>query len=563
MAGRLPALAALDPLGLAIGGKKLEGPSAAAAAELERSGVAFATGEAGLQDAYYRALGLLFGCVKASPLGSPMLVEGGPYPGAWLESTASIGAEVLSRFCPGVASSTFRLFAELAREDGLLPYKVLAAAPGTAGGPSYRQIQLATPFARSAWNHAALNGEGPGFLAALYDAAAAEDAWLAAHRDTRGSGGVEAFCAFDTGHDLSPRFWQVPDTTYLEDPARFDPDSPVLPYIAPDLTANAYCQRRYLARMARELGREAEAAAWEAKAERSLSCLMDTCLDREDECFYDVDRSGRFVRVQSDVLLRVLACEAGDDALFARACSRYLLNTRKFYASYPFTSIAMDDPRFDPDSSYNTWGGATNALSILRSPQAFDAHGRQAELSLALGRALGAYSHMSRFGQTISPFTGKEGYAEAYSPTLLGMLDAVERLVGIMPRPEGELWLTALPLPSGCGPRAGGAWTAYSRRVDGTLFELGVGPEGARAFADGEPILEFPRGLRVRTDREGRPVAVVGMVPRVVEGELVLAGPGGATRRLRLSVEPNEVLSIRPDGSLESLSRPGYIPPSW
>ncbi len=520
--------------------------------ELSASGAAFASSEPGIQAMYYRALGLLSSCVLASPLGAPMLIEGGAYRGSWLESTATIGAETLSRFCPGIARSTFETFARLRRPDGLIPYKVLPE------GPSYRQVQMVTPLSRSVWNHYRASGEDGDFILEMYGALSANDAWIAAHRDTRGSGGVEAFCAFDAGHDLSPRFWHCPDTTYGEDPAACDPDSPLLPFIAPDLTANVHCQRLYLARIARELGRGDEADAWEAKAALSLAALMGSCWDAEDEFFYDLDRRGRPVRVQSDVLLRVLACEIGDDGLFERALSRYLLNSRKFFPRYPFTSIAMDDPRFDPSSGYNTWGGATNVLSILRAPAAFEAHGRQVELSYALRPALLACSRMTRFGQCLSPWTGEEGYSEGYSPALLLALDAVERLMGILPRPGGELWFTALPPVGGAGADLGRS--AYSRLVDGKLVEFECGPEGARAFSDGKPLFSCPRGVRVVADRAGRPLALVGMVDRRVEGALRLGGASGAG--LRFAALGNEVLRVRA-GELRRESAPGVVAPSY
>ncbi len=559
-----------DPLGLAAAASESSQPASEAAAapfgdllsdEMERTGFAFATSDSRLQESYYRALGMLRGCVLESPAGSPMLIEGGPYRGAWLESTATIGAEVLSRFFPSVARATFELFARLCRGDGLIPYKVLpASAAGAAAGPAYRQIQMVTPLARSAWIHAAINHEPPAFLGAMYDAMAANDGWLAANRDTRGSGCVEAFCAFDTGHDLSPRFWHVPDACCMEDPARFDPYSPLLPYLAPDLSANVQCQREYLSRIASELGRQGEAAEWKAKAARSLEALMRNCWDPEDEFFYDLDREGRFVRVQSDVLLRVFACEVGDDGLFARACSRYLLNTRKFFSRFPFTSIAMDDPRFDPSSAYNTWGGAVNALSILRAPAAFESHGRPAELAMALGRALAAYSRMKGFGQCISPYTGEEGYTAGYSPTLLGFLDAVERLVGIMPAPEGKLRFACLPLPAGSADRAEAATTAYSRRSLGLLFELECGPEGAVAYRDGEELFSCPRGIAVETSPSGDILGLRGMMPRPVEGRL--RGPSLPGDGIAFIAAPNEVLRLA-GSSLESLRSPGFIAPAW
>ncbi|UXN72316.1 hypothetical protein N8D56_13135 [Devosia sp. A8/3-2] len=90
---------------------------------------------------------------------------------------------------------------------------------------------------------------------------AAYDARLAQWRDTRHTGAVEAFCAFDTGHDLSARFWHVPDSPLNNDTKAYNPDNPLLPFIAPDLTANVACQRLYLARMAEELGEDAAPGA--------------------------------------------------------------------------------------------------------------------------------------------------------------------------------------------------------------------------------------------------------------------------------------------------------------
>src|SRR5688572_5888848 len=176
---------------------------------------------------YYRAVREL--CASIRPAGGeePILNEGGVYLGCWLESTGTISAELLSRFMPSVAARTFASFAGHQRADGLLPYKL------TTDGPAFAQIQMVTPLARSVWNHYCLNGRDRGFLRSMYEAMARNDAWLMAHRDTRGSGGVEAFCTYDTGHDLSARFWHIPESPLGNDPARYNPDNPLLPLIAP------------------------------------------------------------------------------------------------------------------------------------------------------------------------------------------------------------------------------------------------------------------------------------------------------------------------------------------
>ncbi len=544
-----------------------------------------------------RALVDLGSSTLPSPEGDAMLIEGGPYRGCWLESSGSISAEILSRFSPGLAAATFSLFARHLREDGLMPYKILGA------GAAYRQIQMVTPLARSVWNHYLLCGRDRSFLATMYGAMSRFDDWLARHRDTRKTGCVEAFCAFDTGHDLSPRFWHVPDTCYGEDAARFDPDSPLLPFLAPDLTANVACQRRYLARIARELGEGprgsselrsstglSAAREWEDKAQASETSLMRECFDAGEGFFYDRDAGGNFVRVQSDVLLRVLACEIGDDALFESSLRRYLLNTRKFFSRYPFTSIAMDDPRFDPESSYNSWGGPVNFLSLARAPAAFEHHGRHVELSWVMQPIIEAASRFTKFPQCISPWTGEEGFTHGYTPAMLCLLDYIERLCGIMPRPDGKLWFTGL-LPaclggvvaSGTGIVAGtgvvsgnagdaaadrgqrgagaakgneGAFTTYKRTVDGSVYTLRNTAAGCVVRRDGEVFARFPAGIRLVTGRSGELIGLVGMRTRRIEGTVVYMG-----RERPFSVGGNEEQVFAGEG-FTTIGNPGVVRPA-
>lgn len=514
-----------------------------------QSGVAFAASSQKLEKVYYSGLAKLMDCIVPMDGGGLVLHEGGVYLGSWLESTGTISAERLSRFMPEVAEATFRLFARDQREDGLIPYKV------TPAGPAYRQIQMVTPLARSVWNHYIGAGRSKAFLAEMYQAMSRFDDWLASRRNTRGTGCVEAFCTFDTGHDLSPRFWHVPDTPHLEDAAQVHPDSPLLPFLAPDLTANVYCQRLYLSRIAEELGESG--AEWQARAAASSQSLFEHCYDREDAFFYDRDQGGRLVRVQSDVLLRVLACEVGERYFFDAALRRYLLNTGKFFAKYPFTSIAMDDPRFDPFSSYNTWGGASNFLSLIRAPHAFEHHGRYVELSWVLQPILAACSRMTRFAQTLSPWTGEEGYTEAYSPAILCLLDYMERLCGILPAAGGELWFTGLlPYDMDHGREAIHE-TGYRRTVDGTVYELINTLERAVIYRDEAEYLSFPVGVRVVLDRAGHLRKLIGMSIRQIEGVLCYQG-----KRIPFKLKGNEQLEYG-DGGFVSVSDIGVVLPEY
>ncbi len=524
----------------------LEGSGAALLAEWQSSGVRFASSSEAMERQYYRAIVELFSCIRPAGPAGPILHEGGIYQGCWLESTGTINAELLSRFLPSVAARTFMAFAEAQRDDGLLPYKI------TADGPVFAQIQTVTPLARSVWTHHRLNGSAPGWLETLYNAMRRNDDWLARWRDTRGTGAVEAFCCYDTGHDLSPRFWHIPDSPLGNDPTAYDTANPLLPLVAPDLTASVACSNTYLARMAELLGEDPEALR--DRSSQLAKRLMELCYDPEDGCFYDNDRNGAFVRVQSDVLLRVLACEIGDGEFFADALRRYLLNTRKFFAKFPFTSIALDDPRYDPAFDYNSWAGPTNFLSLIRAPHAFEHHHRHVELSWVLQPILQALAKAERFSQTLHPFTGRCGFTGAYSPAILCLLDFVERLCGIQPRPDGTLWFTGLT-PVQLEHRDVQHETAYGRRIDGHDFELVNTASDTMAYRDGERLWQAPRGVRIVTDRTGAIKAMVGLVAQDVEG--TLSTPAGD---LAFRIAANEEQSLV-EGRLESVRKPGLVPP--
>jgi hypothetical protein len=512
------------------------------------SGTAFACTSERIEARYDKAVRELFDCIKPTEVTAPLLHEGGVYHGCWLESTGTINTELLARFLPHIATTTYSAFADFQREDGLIPYKI------TAAGAAFAQVQLVSPLARCVWHHYRLNGRDRAFLGKMYAAMSRYDDWLVRFRNTRGTSGVEAFCTYDTGHDLSARFWHVPDSPFNNDARTVHPDNPILPFIAPDLTANVACQRFHLAQIAEELGEPFE--PWRQKAEASVRALFEQCFDAKDFFFYDRDRNGQLVRVQSDVLLRVLACEIGDGAFFAQALERYLLNTRKFFSKYPFTSIALDDPRFDPNFGQNSWSGPSNFLSIIRAAHAFEHHGHHVELSWAQKPILAALFDMETFPQTLSPFTGAPGYTESYSPSILCLLDFMERRSGILPRPDGTLWFTGL-VPEEVIHKDVRHQTAYSREIDGLNFELLNDGSNVTILRDGQEHIRFPYGVRVTTDRLGTPTAVTGLVSRTATG--TLQTPSG---RYELSVGPNEVQSFA-DGSLIPSSAPKLVFPTY
>ncbi|MFP4384224.1 MAG: MGH1-like glycoside hydrolase domain-containing protein [Spirochaetia bacterium] len=512
--------------------------------------VSFKCSRKTLEKTFYKALRGIQNLIRI-PKGSkkPVLYEGDPYLGCWLESTGSISAEVLSRFMPEAARNTFEIFADCQQQDGLYPVTVRDTQ-----GPVYSQLQTVSPIARGVWNFYSMYGNRK-FLEKMYSSMAGFDRWIETHRNTRGTGCAEAFCTWDTGHDNSSRFWHAENLPPRNDPRAFRKSSPFLPYLAPDLTAFVFAQRHYLAMIASELGENS--GMWIEKKVQTEKSLWENCFCREDDIFYDVDRWGNFVTVQSDVLLRVLACGIGDDGFFQRVLKKYLLNTRKFFARFPLTSVALDDPRFDRNSRSNSWGGPTNLLTLIRAFHPFEQHGHLTELSWILQPVLGAIGKTGVFGQTLDPWTGAAGVSAEYTPAMLFYIDGIERLCGIMPLPGGRIRFSGLLPVSVSGSGGEESSVYYSRRISGTLYEQTIDGPVLSVNADGKKLFEAPAGIRVETDVQGGIRSVTGMCAGTVTGQLKTRG-----KNVSFSVRGNQILVLQGD-SLVPGGGPPLIPPVW
>ncbi len=349
----------------------------------------------------------------------PVLIEGGVYGGIWLECGPLEGL-IYGKHRPDVARNNHDIFFRLQREDGYIPCWVRTDRRGSA------QIQMTVPIAATALETADMTGD-EALLSTAYAACSRWDAWLAEHRNTRGTGLCEAFCEYDTGHDNSPRFKGLPKKCPNDD-ARVCPSAGGLPYLAPDLSASVYGGRTALAAMADRLGRSAEAVMWREKAETTRGLIMKHCWDPEDDFFYDVDREGRFVKVCGDALTRVLGEHVVDAQTFERIYARHIRNPEAFWTPYPLPSISVSDPQFVKSLTENSWGGASQALTALRAPRWFGHYGKQRDLEILMTRWVEAISAAPDFMQQMNPWTGEFTTSAGYSPCMLVFLDFTDRL---------------------------------------------------------------------------------------------------------------------------------------
>ncbi|WP_238398443.1 alpha-L-rhamnosidase [Edaphobacter sp. 12200R-103] len=424
--------------------------SAAAATALHASGAFAWAGQTALpsssaNDARWRqtwkaALACLAGNVRHVPrYDQPVLFEGAVYPGIWQECGPHEGlvygtlAKYITEHDPAkaplkVARNNHMAFFALQHEDGQLPASIKTTEAG------YGQIQMVVPIAATAWELSQLTHDEE-LLATAYKACSRWDAWLRRYRNTRGTGLVEGFCTYDTGHDNSPRWKGVPNRCPDADARKF-PTGVGVPRLCPDLSATVYGGRVALAAMAKALGQQDEVSRWESQAEELRLLILAKLYDPHDAAFYDLDTDNKFVRVRSDVISRVLGehvlkmSEVHDRTIFEAVWTRQIHNPKAFWAPYPLTSIAMDDPTFVKPIPRNSWGGAIQALTALRAPRWMVHYGKGEALKEMMGKWCEAIMRHIEFRQQMDPWTGDFTQADpsGYSPAALTFLEFARRL---------------------------------------------------------------------------------------------------------------------------------------
>ncbi|MEH3158707.1 MAG: trehalase family glycosidase [Sphingomonas taxi] len=491
----------------------------------------FTTSNRRWQAAYDKALAVLAGNVRVMPyVRRPVLIEGSVYRGIWQECGPH-EALVYRKFRPDVARDSHLTFFELQRADGQLPANNKESETG------FGQIQMVVPIAATAWELARATGDDA-LLRTAYRACAAWDDWLVRYRNTRGTGLIEGFCTYDTGHDNSPRWRGMPNQCPDKD-AKAHADLPSLPRLCPDLSATVYGGRLALAAMAAALGRQGEAERWQQCAATLRTAILARLWSEEDAVFYDRDAQDRFVAIRSDILTRMCGEHVPDQDMFDRMWRLQLGNPKAFWTRYPLPSIAADDPAFVRPIPANSWGGASQALTALRAGRWFDHYGRSAAFTTMMDRWCEAIQADMTFRQQIDPDTGvftAGADAPDYSPCALVMVDYTWRLVGVREEGEDALHWTIRPRH----PAAAGA-TLAMRTDAGRRAALRYTGEGADLTLDYRPVMRITGGaVRLETDGTGAPRALVGVDPAAQQVTLLRPGWG----RRRLTIRPDQRIAL-------------------
>jgi hypothetical protein len=427
-----------------------------------------------------------------------ILIEGGEfYPGIWLECGPHEGLVYYS-LDPNIAVNNHRIFFEHQRPDGCFPCYMLNDRV------AFTQIQMVVPIARTACEVACFL-EDDLFLNQAYETCSRWDRWLQQHRNTRGTGLCESFCEYDTGHDNSPRWKNLPKTCLEGDCSKYDPSYSVLPYLAPDLSATVYGGRLALAKMARLIGKISEADMWIERAEEIQKAIYEHCFDEDTLCFYDRDSQGNFIKIRGDVLIRVMQEHVPDATLADKIFRHHILNPKGFWTDYPLPSIAANDPYHDYTADVNSWGGPSQALTALRAPLWFEHYGRYGELNHLMKRWVSVLQENTRFGQQIHPYTGKMGNPDSYSPAMLVLVDFTMRLYGIHEDAEHISWVSQLP------DDAKYLSLVLKTQKGECVWQQDI--QHAVATLNGKELFQVVGTCRILTDKSGKIKSLIGIKP--------------------------------------------------
>ena len=364
------------------------------------------------------------------------------YPGVWMEHAFDAlcwaqlqGTEEAKK----VALAQMLLFIINRQEDGHLPYKVIDL---TIAGPQwqkdtpngYGQIQECVSFGRLCFETYLLTGDTE-FLKEAYEALKGWDEWLVNNRMTLGRGLIETFCVYDTGHDNSARFADIPNGCPDRQGRTWAADRPALPIVSPDMNAVFFGDRMSLADMAGALGLESEREAWLKKADEVRDAMFEQLYDKADDFFYDIDRAGWMRKIKTIAISNVFTERVLTQSEFDRIYERHMLSPDWFGTPYPFPAVAISDSRGREHATKNCWGYYSQALTALRAQRWMDAYGRGEDYDRLLEKwmhVMAAQEGPALFTQELDPVTGvPTDCSRWYSSAMLTYLYAVKRLKAV------------------------------------------------------------------------------------------------------------------------------------
>jgi len=537
------------------------------------TGVVFETTDEALQTLHDTATAKMKGNLVRFTPSMTVLVEGGGYGNAWIE-TQPMGGEMFARHDVRTALNNQVVFLLGQRADGRLPGMVIAGETVLKNGWDtnpregyvwYSEHQLAASyemfqgfcFPEPAWRMYFWAGKNRAYLQRLQAALEAHDAYLWRTRDSNGDGILETWCVWDTGEDGctrlvtrgAPSRWPFekppgapgmpeprdPKQGYwfyrLKDGHMPDRDDVRVPIASMDIMAYSYAGRATLAKIARELG-NGKQTRWHARAEEVRRRLIDKLWVAERHACFDLDRNGRRLEELVHNNLRCMWYGIFTQEMADAFVKHHLLNPDEFWTPVPLVSIAANEPLFR-SKGRNDWSGQPQGLTYQRAIGALENYGHYAEVTM-LGRKLlpVLIRNGNRFTQQLDPITGEPGGRDGYGPMILAALEYINRMHGIHLDVEcGRVWWSGLVV--------GGHDFTRTQCWGERTWVLTCKNGRLRATVDGKESFTATAGARIVTDLDGKLLEVVGIDTQ--RRQVTVNSP---SKQWKLTVGPNEAFRL-------------------
>jgi hypothetical protein len=235
-----------------------------------------------------------------------------------------------------LAQDQLRILLDHQREDGMIPDAVHDEGTVThLDFPVDADVTKPPLIAWAAWKLYEHSGDRE-FLEEIYEPVVRSNNWWFEKNDLDGNGLCEYLHPFSSGLDDSP-LWDKG-----------------MPVESPDLNTYLYLQQEALAKIARVIGLPQEAEMWKQRAaamvERMIRIMWD---DRAG--FFWARKDGRPIKVRTPFNLFPLLTGSMPAEIASRLVA-HLVDERQFWPRFPVPTVALDDPKYDPNQM---WRGPT------------------------------------------------------------------------------------------------------------------------------------------------------------------------------------------------------------
>jgi hypothetical protein len=511
-------------------------PSAEEVIQGAQTGVSFQTSDAQLQQLFNAAEATEKANIYQFTPTMKILVEGGGYGNAWIE-TQPMGGEMYAKRNLEVALNNQMIFILNQRADGRLPGMMVRGNQTTPARPDYEMLQ-GYCFPDPAWKMYFWCGKDRGYLLKLYAALEAHDNYLWRTRNPKGDGLLETWCIWDTGEDYSTRY--TTRGAHKSWPSDSPPTGKYMPFASMDVMSYSYAGRATMAKIAHELadGRE---DYWRQQAEDVRQKLIKGLWDSARHACFDHDCNGNPLPELIHNNLRAMYHGIFTQEMADEFIRYHLLNPDEFWTPMPLPSIAVHEALFR-NIAGNNWSGQPEGLTYQRAIRALENYGHFAEVTL-LGRkliaAVGPEGNFSvQFDPFTDPFTGKPGNPNqrSYGPTILATLEYCSLMNGInLDVEHGQVWWSGLA--------DGGENYTYTQRWNDRTWTLTCDYGEFTAQLNGSEVFSCTAGVRVVTDLDGKVIEIVGINP-VPQSVTLNVG----IIQHKLTVSPNQVYGL--DGTV-------------